>query len=340
LGADASAILRERLITECTNLQSVDAAVARGRDALKTKNILRSEDAEMLEWAFARRLSELEGHEEPALADRDAQTLADETTREGTEENQRDPARANVSNRVANAGPRRRDKAHLRFVASQACLVCGRKPSEPHHLRFAQPRALGRKVSDEYTVPLCRSHHRDVHRFGNEVVWWKNARIEPLNAALQLWSKTRVGTGRVEPSEVAGQPDGADQQSTKANRTRQAKEVRKPTTLRRHDAPSSIGPSQEKVKRQYRKTCSAVSDEHYPMGCPGYCEDGQQLNVADLDRVALAISSTDTACPRCLRARRRAYDWRYHLWLYCGPTFAIRRGRGRCVPAGVPAAPV
>jgi hypothetical protein len=83
-------------------------------------------------------------------------------------------------------------------VASQTCLVCGRKPSDPHHLRFAQPRALGRKVSDEYTVPLCLSHHRDVHRSGNEVVWWENARIDPLAAALQLWSKTLAGTSPVQ----------------------------------------------------------------------------------------------------------------------------------------------
>jgi hypothetical protein len=48
------------------------------------------------------------------------------------------------------AEPKRlRDKAHLKFVASQACLVCGRQPSDPHHLRFAQPRAIGLKVSDE-----------------------------------------------------------------------------------------------------------------------------------------------------------------------------------------------
>jgi hypothetical protein len=43
---------------------------------------------------------------------------------------------------------RQRDKAHLRFVALQPCLICERTPSDPHHLRFAQPRALGRKTSD------------------------------------------------------------------------------------------------------------------------------------------------------------------------------------------------
>jgi hypothetical protein len=35
---------------------------------------------------------------------------------------------------------RRRDKAHLRYVVTQPCLVCGRQPSDPHHLRFAQAR--------------------------------------------------------------------------------------------------------------------------------------------------------------------------------------------------------
>jgi hypothetical protein len=67
-----------------------------------------------------------------------------------------------------------RNKEHLKFVAAQSCLVCGKRPSDAHHLRFAQPRALGRKVSDEFTVPLCRSHHRELHRRGNELKWWEN----------------------------------------------------------------------------------------------------------------------------------------------------------------------
>src|SRR2546430_10779583 len=63
---------------------------------------------------------------------------------------------------------RYRDKAHIKFVASRSCLVCGRKPCDPHHLRFAQVRALGRKVSDEFTVPLCRLYHRELHRSRDE----------------------------------------------------------------------------------------------------------------------------------------------------------------------------
>ena len=89
------------------------------------------------------------------------------------------------------AEPKRlRDKAHLRFVASQPCLVCGRQPSDPHHLRFAQPRALGLKVSDEFTVPLCRGHHRQLHQAGNEVAWWDNLKINALEIAKGRWEQT------------------------------------------------------------------------------------------------------------------------------------------------------
>ena len=92
------------------------------------------------------------------------------------------------------AEPKRiRDRAHLDFVASQPCLVCGRQPSDPHHLRFAQPRALGMKVSDEFTVPLCRVHHRQLHQAGNEVAWWEKLGIKPLQVARQLWVQSHPG---------------------------------------------------------------------------------------------------------------------------------------------------
>ena len=84
-----------------------------------------------------------------------------------------------------------RDKEHLKHVASRPCLICGRQPSEPHHVRFAQKLAFGRKVSDEFTVPLCRLHHRELHRSRNEPQWWKTARIDPLPIARALWETTR-----------------------------------------------------------------------------------------------------------------------------------------------------
>jgi hypothetical protein len=92
-----------------------------------------------------------------------------------------------------------RDKEHLRHVAAQPCLLCRVRPAEAHHIRFAQPRALGRKVSDEFTVPLCRKHHRDVHHSGNEAAWWHDMGIDPIDIALQLWDETLIARGFVPP---------------------------------------------------------------------------------------------------------------------------------------------
>ena len=92
---------------------------------------------------------------------------------------------------LALPAPRRiRDRDHVKSVAKQPCLVCGRRPADAHHLRFAQSPALGRKVSDEFTVPLCRGHHREVHHCGDEAAWWKKTGIDPTTMARVLWLKT------------------------------------------------------------------------------------------------------------------------------------------------------
>jgi hypothetical protein len=94
---------------------------------------------------------------------------------------------------------RLRDKDHRKFVLRQACLVCGRVPSDPHHLTFTQPRALGRRVSDEFIVPVCRIHHRELHRSGNEAAWWRKFNIDPIPIALRLWEQTRTDGGQSDP---------------------------------------------------------------------------------------------------------------------------------------------
>jgi hypothetical protein len=50
---------------------------------------------------------------------------------------------------------------------------------------------MGLKVSDEFTVPLCRTHHRDNHNFGDEVAWWERRAIDPVATARMLWISTR-----------------------------------------------------------------------------------------------------------------------------------------------------
>ena len=115
---------------------------------------------------------------------------------------------------------RLRDKDHRRFVLRQACLVCGRVPSDPHHLTFTQPRALGRRVSDEFIVPVCRVHHRELHRSGDEAAWWQKLNIDPIPVALGLWQHTRSNhrtsaDARTEPkaSQQSEAPDGAPKAS-------------------------------------------------------------------------------------------------------------------------------
>ena len=88
-----------------------------------------------------------------------------------------------------------RDKEHLRYVASQPCLLCSAIPSDAHHVRFAQPRAMGRKVGDEFTVPLCRAHHRELHHSGNEAAWWHDMGIDPIDIAQQLWAESAMTRG-------------------------------------------------------------------------------------------------------------------------------------------------
>ena len=88
--------------------------------------------------------------------------------------------------------PRRhRCKEHLKFVAQQPCLVCGRSPSHAHHVRYAQSRGLGLKVSDEFTVPLCATHHHRLHQTGDERKWWEDTKIDPLPIATGLWRSTQ-----------------------------------------------------------------------------------------------------------------------------------------------------
>ena len=191
-----SAVARQRLLSEIEGLASADRAAIWARDALPVKNTLVASDSIQVEEAFERKLATLSVSEADApaaprdLSDADAATTASGPSDESTR---------------AIAKPRRyRNKHHLRYVAQQACLICGRKPSDPHHLRHSQPRALGRKVSDEFTVPLCRVHHREVHGVGNEQKWWQLAGIDPLGVASALWDKTRLDEGGKRQTEAGG----------------------------------------------------------------------------------------------------------------------------------------
>jgi hypothetical protein len=184
LDAEASAALRDQLVAQLQAIASVDYATTWAQRSLGAKSRLIAADARQLEEVFSAKLASLG----PVTAAADSPT--DRRASEAPEMPSRGSEEVDKSQLVHPEPRRVRDKDHVRFVAKQPCLVCGRKPADPHHLRFAQHRALGRKVSDEFTVPLCRGHHRELHRCGNEAGWWRRARIEPTAAARVLWLKT------------------------------------------------------------------------------------------------------------------------------------------------------
>lgn len=191
-----SAALREKLLTALGNITSADNAAIWAQEALAAKNRLAAPDAKLVEDAFEHRLSELApAATAEAAADAAPTTHADVGPHETFAKGTRDRLESDGIDKsvLVIATPRRyRNREHLRHVARQACLICGRKQSDPHHLRYLQPRALGRKASDEFAVPLCRSHHRAVHRAGDEQAWWTAAGIDPVKVARRLWRQTRL----------------------------------------------------------------------------------------------------------------------------------------------------
>jgi hypothetical protein len=158
--------LRDQLIAELKDLNSADQAADWAHRVLASKNSLVLADADQVELAFQLKLSAFmtdQPSEHAKALRRPAPT---------------GQSRATSIDKTLLALPamrRIRDREHVRSVAKQPCLVCGRRPADAHHLRFAQSRALGRKVSDEFTIPLCRGHHREVHRSGDEAAWWEKA---------------------------------------------------------------------------------------------------------------------------------------------------------------------
>ena len=198
LGTEASAELRDRLVSELTGLGSNDDAAIWAQRALGAKNRLTADDAQRVEEAFQAKMAAVAGasNDEP----RSAEAACDRSLKPGSlgragpghRPRSKDTANKSIDKSALPLPELRRvrDKHHLRRIAQHPCLVCGRQPADPHHLRFTQSRALGRKVSDEFTVPLCRGHHREVHLSGDEAAWWRKTGIDPTVAARGLWLET------------------------------------------------------------------------------------------------------------------------------------------------------
>jgi hypothetical protein len=182
LEPEESTALREQLTVELDNITSSEEAANWARRVIEVKNNLTTPDVESVEQAFRARLTSII-----------AENVATSTQSEPPLPRPGRKKRRRAVDKSVLALPtlrRIRDRDHVESVAKQPCLVCGRRPADAHHLRFAQSSALGRKVSDEFTVPLCRGHHREVHRCGDEAAWWNKTGIDPSAAARILWLKT------------------------------------------------------------------------------------------------------------------------------------------------------
>ena len=190
LDAAASAQLRDLMLSELNAIGSEDEAARWAHRHLPEKNKLNDRDAEHIEETFRARLSSFAIDHVEEMAE-----LTGNAQASGVTNVRRRKAKATTlcidRSALGHPEPRRiRDRQHVRFVARQTCLVCGRHPCDAHHLRVAQSRALGHKVSDEFTVPLCRGHHRELHRRGDEAAWWQTTDIDPFPAARALWLQT------------------------------------------------------------------------------------------------------------------------------------------------------
>ena len=217
LAAEPSAVLRDLLVAEIAELKKGDDLALWALKRLQVKNTLTASDGGAVEKAyqFALEASDREVVNElseppfdqsaPTNREREAEVAVS--------------ASVQINENKSSAGQfvtplrktvRVRNKSHLIFVAAQPCLVCQRSPCDAHHLKFAQPQSLGRKVSDEFTVPLCREHHNELHRRGNEMAWWANLRITPLETARELWETTTLQAHPTNDRKIASKPHAAD----------------------------------------------------------------------------------------------------------------------------------
>ena len=189
LGRELSEQLRDELLAEIRALKNSEGLALWAHRRLSAKNTLTEVDSRVIEKAYQTILetSASDNLEQIVTTSAPILSVVDQIPSHGPMADQ-DARTASPSTRPAlNKTIRRRSKPHLLFVGAQPCLICAQTPCDAHHLKFAQTKAMGRKVSDEFTVPLCRKHHHELHQHGNEMAWWANVKISPLEIAKMLW---------------------------------------------------------------------------------------------------------------------------------------------------------
>ena len=235
------------MLAELEGLELKDDLDAWTLQAWPKANTLTPADGDQVRLAFQARLGRLQTipDEDLSPAEPDQPTA-----------NQEIRSRIDKSVLAIPVARRLRDKTHLRFVAKQPCLVCGRQPCDAHHLRFAQSRGLSLKVSDEFTVPLCRAHHRELHRTGKELDWWAKAGLEPISLARKLWLETHPLDASADVlGDGSEKPGAANDEVTTMSRQRASRGLRNEPSYR---APLHDFASTDRIQPPQRR------EEHWP----------------------------------------------------------------------------
>jgi hypothetical protein len=182
------------MLGELNDVGSEDEATKWAHRRLSEKNKqLNAADAKLVEETFRTKLLSFAIHQGEGVSEQNTDPPSPSRTQGRSRKTKSTPQPSPSIDKsvLTHPEPRRiRDRDHVRFVAQQTCVVCGRQPCDAHHLRFAQNRALSRRVSDEFTVPLCRGHHRELHRYGDEAAWWQKFGLDPTSTARSLWLQT------------------------------------------------------------------------------------------------------------------------------------------------------
>jgi hypothetical protein len=220
------------LVAELTSLVSADAAAIWARQNISVKNTLTAEDARIVEEKFQARVSAIgegEQNSEPSEAGLFQKPLLANVDG-GTAKTAKPVRRSTAKETIGALGKtvRLRNEEHRKFVSRQGCLICGRTPCDAHHLAYTQPRALAKRVSDEFTVPVCRIHHRELHLQADEIAWWNKFQIDPVPVALRLWQRTRLNSDEPAPNEAT--PLQTAKTANMSAQTREVTNVDPPTS--------------------------------------------------------------------------------------------------------------
>ncbi len=229
LKPEASDSLRQQLISELEKLGEPDALATWAHRALPLKDQLSAVDAERVKSAFEVKLRQLGDMAPPPLAESRATSGA---------EGDRPGAKPSGSGSLIVGKPVAERDGETMHLACRLFRSEDAAPSDAHHVKFAEQRAMGRKVSDRFTVPICRLHHRDLHRRGDERAWWEKQGIDPLPVAQQDFGSGRMLLSQQRPSlQLIGSSNSTETLFPMAGKRPFSTKITKPTQFlaRRQD---------------------------------------------------------------------------------------------------------